>query len=260
MSIFRRACNTIKMKTQILKKIKEKKSLENIDDSIVQTYIDSYFEENPRELTKIKNPKSAAFKKTIKEVRNELNRVYGIFFIDDEFTFQSRTSTKEREKIYEKLYQDIFRTTGKPKKILDLACGHNPLSYSLMDAKPEFIVTELIKTDVDNLNKYFKKTKLNGKAIQENLQTQKDFPEADITFLFKIIDVLETVKNRDFTESLIKRLNSKAIVMSFSTRTLKGRIMNHPRRGWLERMLNRLDLKYEKLVYPSEIFYVIKKS
>lgn len=243
---------------KILDKIKQKKTLQDIDNQIINKHINNYFKENPKELSKIKNIKSASFKKAVKEIRCELNRIYGTFIINNKLSLDSRTSAKERKSIYKQLYQDIFKITAKPKKILDLACGYNPLSY--IDLKDiEFIVTELIKKDVDKLNKFFKENKIKGKAIQQDLLTQTKFPKSDICFLFKIIDVLETKKNKSFTENLIKKIPAKHLVISFATKTLKGKKMNYPRRGWLERMLKRLNYKYHKLIYSNEIFYLIKK-
>ena len=41
----------------------------------------------------------------------------------------------ERISIYKDLYKQIFKITKKPKSILDLGCGLNPLSYPLMNLK-----------------------------------------------------------------------------------------------------------------------------
>ena len=139
---------------------------------------------------------------------------------------------------------------------MDLACGFNPLTYNQLDCKPKYIASELAKEDINNLNTYFKKNKINGKAIQQDLTKENKFPKADITFLFKILDLL----TKKQSEYIITNLKSKYIIISFSTRTLKNIKMNYPRRGWLERMLKRLNKSYKKLSYSNEIFYIIENQ
>jgi len=237
----------------LIQKIKEKKSLQNLDDSLMKEYVEKYLTEK----TDINNEKSASFKKIVKEVRNELNRIYGCFILSNKLELASHSSTKERIKIYPELYKKIFAITGKPNSILDISAGLNPLSYNYLNCTPRYIATELTLIDVNNLNFWFKKNRINAKALQLNLYKSQNFPEADITFLFKTLDLLNDFK---LAEKIITSIKSKYLVISFSTKTLKNKSMNHPKRGWIEQMLKRLNKEYTKLIYPNEIFYIIKTN
>jgi len=92
----------------IIDDILKKKTLNKIDRSIVQEYLPNIIPEKKRE-----------YKKLVKEVRNELNRVYGVFQLGTNLDLKSHKSTKERIEIYPTLYKRIFNLTGKPKSILD---------------------------------------------------------------------------------------------------------------------------------------------
>lgn len=237
---------------KLVKKIKEKKSLKKIDDKLVLEQINKFT------TPKTNLEKKKDFKKILKQIRNELNKIYGQYQLKESLTLQSHKSTKERSPYYKDLYKNIFQITGKPKSILDLASGLNPLSYKFLNCKPKYIATELTKEDVNNLNYYFKKNKINAKAIQKDLTKQKTFPKTDITFLFKVLDTIET-KGHKLSEQIIKNLKSKYIIVSFSTLTVKGQRMRYPRRGWFEQMLKRLNIEYKKIIIPNEIFYILKK-
>lgn len=245
-------------KLVIIKKIKEKKSLNNLDDKLVLEKLENYLIKNNIKIENL-NERSANFKKIVKELRNDLNRTYGCFNLDDKFSLESNSSTKERMKIYPRLYENIFKITGKPETIVDLSCGFNPLSYSYINFKPKFIVSELNENDCKRLENYFKDNKIDGKVLQIDLTKFNKLPEGEICFLFKVLDIIET-KGHRLAERIIRELKCKFIVVSFSTRSLKGEKMKFPRRTWFEVMLTRLGLNFEKLEYENELFYVINKE
>jgi len=244
--------------SEIIKKIKEKKSLNQTDNNLVLEKVNNYLKQKKIDITKL-NLRSADFKKIIKEVRNELNRIYGCFNLDNKFSLESNSSTKERIKIYPRLYKNIFAITGEPKTIVDLSCGFNPLSYKFIPSKCDYIVSELNKSDCDRLKNYFEREGLNAKVIQIDLSKETNLPSGDVCFLFKILESIEQ-KGHKIAERIIKTLKCRFIVVSFSTKTLRGNKMKFPRRIWFEVMLKRLGMEYERLDYENELFYIINKE
>jgi len=249
------------MHNLLIKKIKEKSSISNLDDEFIRGFIDNYFKKNPKiKVILEKHPKlenSKEFKNIIKETRSELNRIYGQFQLNKNLTLESHKSTKERIKIYPYIYKKIFLITGKPKIILDISCGLNSLAYKYLGCKPYYIATELTKNDCDALEKYFKKEEIKGEVLQVDLFKDYKFPKADIAFLFKILDIIEDKK---IVENIIRNLSVKYIIASFSLINIRGKRMNYPLQGWFQRMLKRLNLKYNIIKEENEIFYVIKKN
>ena len=245
---------------EIIEKIKLKKPLNRLDDNFVEGFVNDFFKVN----TKIKNKyldnglKKKDIELIVKSVRNELNKIYGQFWVTDRLELKSHRSTSERLQFYDNIYRFIFSITGRPKRVLDLACGLNPLSYNLIGNDVYFYVTELTDYDCGKLREYFIKNNIKGEVIKADLRTFNDFPKVDVCFMFKLLDSIESDGHR-LAEHLIKSVNAKYIVVSFSTKTTKGRRMNYPQRGWFERMLNRLGLKYEIHYESNEVFYVVKK-
>ncbi|MEM4264100.1 MAG: hypothetical protein QW666_04390 [Candidatus Woesearchaeota archaeon] len=266
----------------LIAKIKKKKEFASIDDKFIEQEIEKYLKQNKKAEQAVAEGRirSEEYKKAVKAVRAVLRRVYGVFLtkessLREEYLEQARfdkilethLSTKERLLIYPNLYQKIFAITGKPKIILDLGCGLNPASYPYMGVKADYYAAEISRDDVDFLNKYFKKAGIKGKAMQmdlieavKNPQLLKQFPKADVCFLFKVLDEIEAKKGRKRSEELIKAIDAKWIVISFATRKVTGKPMKYPYRKWLEQMLNRLGYKFEIIKEENEIFYVVKKN
>jgi hypothetical protein len=266
---------------KILLKIKKNRKYETISDKIITPEIIAYLKSNPR---------AKDDKQTIKEIRARLHRLYSSYqtkkkrkshkylqelqdavknkqdLKDINRKLLSMTlSTKERLEDYSHLYENIFQITGKPKVIVDLAAGFNPLSFPLMNLSSlSYYAYDIDEKDIEFLNKYFKIMKplgLKGKAAildLNNIKNISKLPSSDIIFLFKVIDLLDK-KKKTISEELIMKLlpKTKFIIASFATKTLTRKPMNLPRRRGFELMLRRNNLMFKTIKLSNEIFYVI---
>ncbi len=273
------------MHSNLIQKIKEKKEFSGLDDSFVQSQVESFLKRNPKLAALSIQPKQKELKAIVKGVRASLRKlvVYaskekipdiGRFkgLNKKEFQelcqniLQQNTSTKERTAIYPSLYKEIKKL--KPKRILDLGCGLNPLSLILSDWQGEYFAYDINQEEISFLQTFFpilKSVTINGHAAYFNLlETEKlpSLPKADLCLLFKVTDVIEQkkYKKHKITEEIIRELPCRFILLSFSTKTLSGRPMTAPKRNWLKRLLERLKYQYQILKYPSEIFYLIDKG
>lgn len=264
----------------IVAKIKEKKEFNAIEDRFVREELIKYLKQNKKAMLAIQEgrTRSEDYKNAVKAVRAMLRRVYGVFLAEGkeqreellekgeyDKILETHLSTKERMLIYPSLYEKIFAITGKPKIILDLGCGLNPVSYDFMKTNAEYYCAEISQDDVDFLNKFFERKRILGKAIQLDLieaannPEKLNFPKADICFMFKILDEIERKKGRKTSEALIKAVNADWLVISFATKKVTGKPMKYPFRRWLEQMLRRLGYKFEIIKESNEIFYVANK-
>ena len=273
--------------------IVEKKELSSIDIEFVKNQLSIYFNKNPKiyqallELSVDKISRSKHYKQALKDSRSELRKTYGIFILDKlDFSLldninmndkeihkqilSNHASTKERIDLYEAgIYSEIFAITDRPKSIIDLGCGLNPISiiYMRLDPKKTYYFASDIGAELCEYHKkYFDAVKINGdtkvidlKEIEKNSQLIMDITkrEFDVCFLFKVLDSIET-KGHKLAENLIKHIPAKYVVASFATNVVKGTKMNHPYRGWIERMFERLNYEFRMIEKENEIFYVIK--
>jgi len=266
--------------TNILAEIKQSKKYKTLSEEVINEEIQKYLKRNPH-YERYKD------KKILKDIKTELHKIYGSFQTNsrgkrekylEEFKLApdnieltkkillTNSSTKERLENYEEIYRKIFEITGKPISVLDLGCGLNPVSFPFMNLeKVNYYAYDIDNADISLLNDYFfiMKEKISGKAETINLSTIEDdeikkLPKADICFMFKLVDVLDR-KDHKQSEKIISNLNSDWIVVSFSKKTITGRMMNFPYRGWVERMLERNKLDFQKIDFENEVFYIIKK-
>ena len=174
--------NDKKLTKIILEDIKKKRELATIEDKFVIEKIINHLNSNTKLKRFLMNhePKnvrrSSKYKTLVKKIRAELRKVYGVYATketkirkeclknkDYDTILKSHLSTKERLKIYPILYRKIWEITGKPKSILDLACGMNPFSFKYMRLKnAKYLAIELSKEDCGFINKFFKQENING--------------------------------------------------------------------------------------------------
>jgi hypothetical protein len=107
--------------------------------------------------------------------------------------------------------------------------------------------------------------KINGEVKQIDLLKEnnegianlsKDF---DITFLFKALDSLESIK-RNSSRELLKSLESKFIVVSFATKSIGGnKEIKKSKRNWFTKAIAQFGFKVSTFEIPGEMFYVLGK-
>jgi 16S rRNA (guanine(1405)-N(7))-methyltransferase len=280
--------NTI---NNLVKQIKKKKELSGLDDEFVKNQLNIYFSKNPKIvnlLNKSLNPKSAKYKQIVKDLRSILRRVYGLFRIKEQKDLrdslvkdllakknldlklikeilQTHSSTKERLSSYLKLYQKIWKITGKPKSIIDLGCGINPFSVPFMNLQElTYYAYDISANETSLLKQFFnyfhKQNKdFTGQSKVLDALNFSKLKKVDICFLFKMTDVLDRGKGHKITEQVLIKIPAKHIVVSFPTETMSGKKMNFPRRKWIELLCERLGYKYKTINLVNEIFYCICK-
>lgn len=274
----------------VVKKLKEKRILKSLSDEFVKNQVELYFKKNihaRKILEKHPKPlKSKEFKRVLKDLRKRLHEVYGVFILDKKDLsllkdylkktkkidtealelhkeiLLTHKSTAERFDSYLSVYENIFKITGKPKSILDLACGLNPLSFPWMGLKEvDYFASELTEEDSRFIQDYFDVMKrysgLNGKAFSMDLLKIKQLPKTDVCFLFKVLDSLEDLE-RDVSKEILKKIPARFVVVSFPTMSIGGK---NPirQRGWFFRVLRQLGCSAESFEIENEMFYIIKK-
>lgn len=273
---------------ELVDKIRSKK-FKNLDEELIISKINLFLKREPKIALKLNsmNEKSSEFKKIVKFVKQEMHRNYGAFQADvnkrdklleelknkinksneeeilelHKKILSTHKSTKERLEIYDELYTDLFSMTGTPDIIFDIGCGLNPFSLPWIDESIMYIASEFNNEDTKFIEKYFSIMRKRRKGILETvtIDLSKDYSKikeipSDVVFAWKLFDILDT----KVTENIVKNINAKYLIASFSSKTLGNRRMNYPRRGGFQKMLRRLNLEYETKEYENEIFYIIK--
>lgn len=189
---------------------------------------------------------------------------------------KTHISTKERLVNYEQLIikVDTLIKNKSPVNIIDLGSGINPFAFFnvIKERKVNYVANELNYVDASQLNEFFDYVKsINpdfvGKAygfdLRKNYELipqiiEDNFFKKGISFcfMFKIIEILEKYK-KHFSFNLFNNLKSiDYFFVSFPKITLSNLKTTNTRRYWFEKMLEKLELKFEIFEQENEIFYI----
>ena len=266
----------------IIHDILSKKELKGIEHSFVIAMLDKELRRQPKIAKKLDtlSKRSADYKNLTKAVRSVLRRNIGLYEGDPRHReallaqlrqspknkeiithiLSTHASTRERLPYYDKMYKQIFAFTNKPKTVLDIGCGLNPISYP--DQNATYIGVDIDRALCLAVETYFRIVGVEGqcKVVDVRGMDQiKNLPKADVAFAFKLFDLVEQ-KGHKLAELIIQALPAKWVIVSFPTLTSSGKPMTSPRRAWIEKMLDRTGLKYTRFSIPNEMFYVINKG
>lgn len=136
-------------------------------------------------------------------------------------------STRERLPILADFYHQIFAITGRPRSLLDIACGLNPLAYrwmGLADA-PEpvhFYAYDIHAPRIDLLNHYFRLEGLPPLARLQDVAIDPPLETADLALFLKELPRFARNYGSDLARTFLHNLNVRWLVVSFPTVSTHG--------------------------------------
>ena len=132
-------------------------------------------------------------------------------------------STRERLPLSDMdvLYARIFEIAGRPGRVLDLACGINPIYLGARGIDTTGV--DISGAAVDLVNTFGRTYAAPVRAVCADLLVSH-LPDGpfDLALLFKALPLLERQKKCAAT-ALLNAIDAKTIAVSFPTRTLGGR-------------------------------------
>jgi len=227
---------------ELIQDLKNKKELKDLDENFILLRVKEYLKDK----SVPGNKKSREYKKIFKDLRRILRKSYGMF----------RNLNEKRDlEIYKKIFFKI-----KPKKILDIGCGLDPLEYSKL-IKCKIYCCDISQNIIDKLNNYFKSENIKGKAFIFNLidEDLDKLPEVELCLMLKVLDSIELFK-RNYTKEILKRIKAKYFLISFAKRTLSSKRIIKSSRSWLIRILKELNYNYELFDYENEIYFLVNEG
>ena len=269
---------------EVIQEIKKKKELNNISDKFVQKLVIKELEKRQYLLEIIKKAESIRdlkrnkeFLYFFKEIRKMLHEIYGVFapkdikkiwrILESDIPFEQKIidilrmsrPTKERLNFYNEIYDNIF--LEKPKKIIDIASGINPVSIYFSKDKPKSYFFVDISSDILMINEYVLEQMSIGSYGYEIdiFEPSKElFEFYQYIFLWKTIPIIEKY-NPGYTKELISKLNFNYLIVSFSLQSLSGRRkLGRAWRPWMHRLAKDLGFKIQKeFETKNELFIII---
>ena len=194
-----------------------------------------------------------------------------VFVAGDEATIRAacrdlmytHLSTRERLPILESFYRDIFAVTGPPRRLLDIACGLNPLAFPWMGlpaAGTDFIAYDIHEPRVDFLNHYFILQGLPPLAYVKDVAVGAPAESGDVALFLKEMPRFE----RNYPghgRALLSALDCRWLVVSFPTiSTHGGRNLTNRYREFFQQLIDGSGWPVTELLFDTELVFCAEKG
>jgi len=176
----------------------------------------------------------------------------------------AHTSTRERLPILDEFYAEIFAALpAPPRRVLDIACGLNPLARPWMPLPPtaEYVACDIYADQMAFLNDFMALCGYPGRAeVRDVIGSPPDEP-ADLALILKTLPCLEAVDKSAATR-LLDTIRAPWLLVSFPAQTLGGR-----RKGMAAQYEARFRALLDERGWPAEAFefktelaFLVRKS
>ncbi len=172
-------------------------------------------------------------------------------------------STEERVPFMAEAYSEVFRRTGTPRAVLDLACGLNPFAFPWMGL-PEDVAYHACDIDtriVSAVDAFLSWLGVSHSAACADVLVSVPEVEADVALLLKTLPCLER-QEKGSGARVVREVTARWVVVSFPAQSLGGRekgMREHYREG-MRRIEAELGASAEEIAFPNETFYVLEKG
>ncbi len=175
----------------------------------------------------------------------------------------AHTSTRERLPILDAFYATTLAAVPPPARVLDIACGLNPLARPWMPLPPaaEYVAYDIYADQIDFLNAFFKLSGYPGRAEARDVIGAPPDEPADLALILKTLPCLEAV-DRHAPGRLLDAVRAPLLLVSFPAQSLGGR-----RKGmaahYEERFRKLLDERgwpAERFEFQTELAFLVRKG
>lgn len=174
------------------------------------------------------------------------------------------SSTRERLAVLDRFYTTVLKELPPPHRILDLACGFNPLAIPWMHLPEniEYLAVDIYGDMIEFINQYLKFLRIQGMAYLGDVIAECPDTYVDIAFILKTIPCLEQV-DKTAGERLLDCIQARHIIASFPIHSLGGRRDKGMLENYSQRFTDIIVKKnwsIKKYDFPSELVYIVSKS
>ena len=172
-------------------------------------------------------------------------------------------STRERLPILDTFYRDIFAVTGPPRRLLDIACGLNPLAFPWMGLPAvgtDFIAYDIHEPRVDFLNHSFILQGLPPLAFVKDVAVGAPAESGDVALFLKEMPRFE----RNYAghgRNLLNAIDARWLVVSFPTiSTHGGRNLTNRYREFFHQIIDGSGWPVTELLFDTELVFCAEKT
>ena len=170
-------------------------------------------------------------------------------------------STRERLPILAEFYERIFGVTGRPRALMDVACGLNPLALRWMglDSPPDFYAYDIHEPRIAFINHYFQLEGLPPLAKVQDVALEPPQARVDVAlFLKEMPRFARHYHGRG--RPLLEAIRADFLVVSYpSVSTRGGRNLTGRYRDFMRQLTEGRDWPVTELLFEGELVFVLDK-
>ena len=171
-------------------------------------------------------------------------------------------SSRERLPILDDFYARLFSITGKPKTLLDLACGLNPFALPWMGlpADIRYYAYDIHQPRLELINHFFSLQGLQPLGIKQDILVNPPQVEAEVALFFKEAHRFEQ-RQHGCNRKLWCALHVRYLLVSLPTYSLSGRHnLVERQRQLVYSTLEGLPWQVSELMFESELVFCIDRQ
>ena len=175
----------------------------------------------------------------------------------------AHTSTRERLPILDEFYTTTLASIPPPARVLDIACGLNPLARPWMPipTAAEYIAYDIYGDQMEFLNAFFALEGYAGRAeVRDVIGSPPDEP-ADLALILKTLPCLEAI-DRHAPARLLDTVRAPLLLVSFPAQSLGGRrkgMVAHYEERFREQLAER-GWPAERFEFRTELAFLVRKG
>jgi 16S rRNA (guanine(1405)-N(7))-methyltransferase len=171
-------------------------------------------------------------------------------------------STRERLPILDQFYTTILADLPPIHRILDVACGFNPLALPWMPlAKPvEYYAYDIYKDMLIFLERFMSLVQVQGQAQVCNIIQSCPTTPVDVAFVLKALPCLEQL-DKSASSTLLHSISAKYMVVSFPVHSLGGRTkgMEANYEARFRSLMENTTWSVKKFEFATELVFLVVK-
>ncbi len=172
-------------------------------------------------------------------------------------------STRERLPELERFYAAVFATLPPVTRLMDLACGLNPLATPWMPLPQpaHYLACDVYSDLCSFVGTALPLLGLSGEAALCDLTAGPPPWRADVALVLKTLPVLEQLR-RGAGRELLRGIEARYLVVSFPTRSLGGRNvgMAATYSGYMQTIVTGEGWTSQTLAFANELVFVVRKG
>jgi 16S rRNA (guanine(1405)-N(7))-methyltransferase len=121
-------------------------------------------------------------------------------------------------------YRTVFAHLPPIQRVIDIACGLNPLAHPWMLLPPdaEYLAYDIYGDMIAFLNEFMQLASIKGKAEVRDVIGRPPTEPADLIFILKTLPCLEQIDKTAAT-TLLDKINGRYLLITYPAQSLGGR-------------------------------------